>query len=132
MEHYCTARSKKYFEDPLEFKPERWLRENRGESHAFSILPFGYGVRMCLGKKMDALFVSLFVYWLIVCTCRPVLTSLYWKSFPLIYASLSVSRSLALLVSQSITSSVGRLVRHSVGRLVGQSVISRLVGQSAI
>ena len=99
MEHYCTARSEKYFEDPLEFKPERWLRENRGESHAFSILPFGYGVRMCLGKKMHA-FICFFVFLLVVCTCRPVLTSLYWKSLPLIYASLSVSRSLALLVIQ--------------------------------
>ena len=33
-----------------EFKPERWLRENRDEYHAFSNLAFGYGVRMCLGK----------------------------------------------------------------------------------
>ena len=66
MEHYCTARSEKYFEDPLEFKPERWLRENRGEYHAFSILPFGYGVRMCLGKKMDA-FICFFVCLLVVC-----------------------------------------------------------------
>ncbi|XP_068713686.1 cytochrome P450 27C1-like [Montipora foliosa] len=60
MEHYCTARSKKYFEDPLEFKPERWLRENRGESHAFSILPFGYGVRMCLGRRVAELEIYLF------------------------------------------------------------------------
>ncbi|XP_068713683.1 cytochrome P450 27C1-like [Montipora foliosa] len=61
MEHYCTARSEKYFEDPLEFKPERWLRENRGEYHAFSILPFGYGVRMCVGRRVAELEMYLFL-----------------------------------------------------------------------
>lgn len=50
MELYCTAHSEKYFKDAMEFKPERWLRENRDEYHAFANLPFGYGVRMCLGK----------------------------------------------------------------------------------
>ena len=50
MELYCTAHSEKYFKDAMEFKPERWLRENRDEYHAFSNLAFGYGVRMCLGK----------------------------------------------------------------------------------
>jgi len=51
MELYCTARSEKYFKDPLEFKPERWLRENKDENHAFSNLPFGFGTRMCAGMK---------------------------------------------------------------------------------
>ena len=50
MELYCTSHSEKYFKDAMEFKPERWLRENRDEYHAFSNLAFGYGVRMCLGK----------------------------------------------------------------------------------
>ena len=50
MELYCTAHSEKYFKEAMEFKPERWLRENRDEYHAFANLPFGYGVRMCLGK----------------------------------------------------------------------------------
>ena len=79
MEQYCTARSEKYFKDPLQFKPERWLRENRGEYHSFSSVPFGYGVRSCLGKKMNA-FICLFICCLSH-TCRPVLTSPYWKSF---------------------------------------------------
>ena len=51
IELYCTARSEKYFKDPLEFRPERWLRENKDEIHAFSNLSFGFGTRMCLGKR---------------------------------------------------------------------------------
>ena len=50
LESYSVARSENYFQEPSEFKPERWLRENKDESHAFSSLPFGFGPRMCLGK----------------------------------------------------------------------------------
>lgn len=52
LEGYSTARSEKYFQDAFEFKPERWLRENKDESHPFSSVPFGFGPRMCLGKCM--------------------------------------------------------------------------------
>ena len=47
---YFAATSEKYFNEPLVFKPERWLRENKGETHAFSNLQFGFGARMCLGN----------------------------------------------------------------------------------
>lgn len=50
LENYSTARSEKYFQDALEFKPERWLRGNKDQSHPFSNVPFGFGPRMCLGK----------------------------------------------------------------------------------
>ena len=50
MESYATTRSEKYFKDPLEFNPERWLRESK-EAHSFSNLQFGFGPRMCVGKK---------------------------------------------------------------------------------
>ena len=49
MEFYATTRSEKYFKDPLEFNPERWLRESK-EAHSFSHLQFGFGPRMCVGK----------------------------------------------------------------------------------
>ncbi|XP_067047710.1 cytochrome P450 27C1-like isoform X2 [Acropora muricata] len=61
MELYCTAHSEKYFKDAMEFKPERWLRENRDEYHAFANLPFGYGVRMCLGRRVAELEIYLFL-----------------------------------------------------------------------
>ncbi|CAH3047031.1 unnamed protein product, partial [Porites lobata] len=51
LEFYATTRSDKYFKDPLDFKPERWLRESK-EAHPFSHLQFGYGPRMCVGKKL--------------------------------------------------------------------------------
>ena len=50
MELYATTRLDKYFKDPLEFKPERWLRGTK-DVHSFSHLQFGFGPRMCVGKK---------------------------------------------------------------------------------
>ena len=50
MELYATTRLDKYFKDPLEFKPERWLRGTK-DVHSFSHLQFGFGPHMCVGKK---------------------------------------------------------------------------------
>ena len=58
MELYATTRLDKYFKDPLEFKPERWLRGTK-DVHSFSHLQFGFGPRMCVGKKRRySLYVS--------------------------------------------------------------------------
>ena len=53
---YVMGRNPKLFEDPLEYKPERWLRDDSHKSpyHAFALLPFGFGTRMCLGKYIHA------------------------------------------------------------------------------
>ena len=55
---YVMGRNPELFEDPLEYKPERWLRDDTHKSpyHAFAFLPFGFGTRMCLGK-------CIFVHW---------------------------------------------------------------------
>jgi cytochrome P450 family 49 subfamily A len=52
----------KYFEDAGSFKPERWLqnRTNRNIS-PFSILPFGFGNRMCVGRRFSELELYLAV-----------------------------------------------------------------------
>ena len=52
MPLYAMGRDPQLFDDPLEYKPERWLRDDMHKSpyHAFASLPFGFGTRMCLGK----------------------------------------------------------------------------------
>ena len=40
------------FPDPDEFKPERWSRKNKDAVNVFGSLPFGFGIRMCVGKQL--------------------------------------------------------------------------------
>ncbi|KAK2148522.1 hypothetical protein LSH36_492g03017 [Paralvinella palmiformis] len=43
-----------YFDDPDKFIPERWLKTDRGtlrQPPRFVMLPFGYGTRMCIGRR---------------------------------------------------------------------------------
>ena len=48
---YLMGRNPDYYPDPLEVKPERWIRKNDNKNiHSFSWLPFGYGTRMCIGE----------------------------------------------------------------------------------
>ncbi|CAA2962123.1 cytochrome P450 315a1, mitochondrial [Olea europaea subsp. europaea] len=62
---FTTSRMSKYFEDPLAFKPERWLRNiNKcpvGRDSAFASLPFGFGARSCIGRRAAELQMSLFI-----------------------------------------------------------------------
>ncbi|XP_016974313.1 probable cytochrome P450 12d1 proximal, mitochondrial [Drosophila rhopaloa] len=45
-----------YYADPDEFIPERWLRNpetgKKGQASPFTFLPFGFGPRMCIGKRI--------------------------------------------------------------------------------
>lgn len=51
-------KDEKYYTKPKEFIPERWMRVNSGDeviqdnSHPFSFLPFGFGPRICVGKRI--------------------------------------------------------------------------------
>lgn len=50
-----------YFPEPTKFIPERWLKQSEKQSegcpysgqkaHPFVSLPFGYGRRMCVGRR---------------------------------------------------------------------------------
>ena len=46
------GRDKKYFPNPEKFDPNRWSTAN---SHPFASLPFGYGTRMCYGRRIAEL-----------------------------------------------------------------------------
>jgi len=61
MPLYAMGRDPQLFDDPLEYKPERWLRDDMHKSpyHAFASLPFGFGTRMCLGRRVAELEMHL-------------------------------------------------------------------------
>ncbi|XP_066263849.1 probable cytochrome P450 CYP44 isoform X1 [Branchiostoma lanceolatum] len=40
-----------YYPEPESFMPERWLRTGSSNVQSFSLLPFGYGPRMCVGRR---------------------------------------------------------------------------------
>ncbi|KAI8440945.1 hypothetical protein MSG28_009242 [Choristoneura fumiferana] len=48
--------SEEYFSGASEFRPERWIqRSPLQKHHAFASLPFGFGRRMCLGRRFAEL-----------------------------------------------------------------------------
>ena len=54
--HYTMSRREDIFENALEFIPERWLRKEKDSKiDAFASIPFGHGVRMCLGRRLAEL-----------------------------------------------------------------------------
>ncbi len=47
---WVTHRDPRYFEDPLSFHPERWLDEQVERSTRYTYIPFGAGLRRCIGS----------------------------------------------------------------------------------
>ena len=58
LEHEYASKSPRYVQSPDTFNPDRWLRSKRGgvseeKLHPFSVLPFGFGPRMCPGRRFS-------------------------------------------------------------------------------
>ena len=63
---YYMSRDESIFKDAHEFQPERWLRDKEPHSskfidskEVFSSTPFGFGTRMCLGRRIAELELHL-------------------------------------------------------------------------
>ena len=54
FQHYVICNQDKYFPRSKEFLPERWIGGEK-VCHPFASLPFGYGRRMCLGRRFAEL-----------------------------------------------------------------------------
>jgi cytochrome P450 len=51
MSQFITHRDPRYFPDPLRFDPERFSAEGKARRAKFTYLPFGAGVRQCIGES---------------------------------------------------------------------------------
>ncbi|KAM6934523.1 sterol 26-hydroxylase, mitochondrial [Xenentodon cancila] len=63
--HYAISHDEDTFPDSFSFKPERWLRDGRKRPNPFGSIPFGYGVRGCVGRRIAELEMYLVLFQLI-------------------------------------------------------------------
>lgn len=61
MSTFALGRSPELWDNPMEFRPERFDPDLVEQMHRFQYLPFGSGPRMCLGANFAELSVTLMV-----------------------------------------------------------------------
>lgn len=59
MSPWVSHRDKRWFVDPLEFRPERWENDLAKKLPRFAYLPFGGGPRVCIGNSFALMEASL-------------------------------------------------------------------------
>ncbi|XP_063284607.1 cytochrome P450 27C1 [Pelobates fuscus] len=58
--HYSTSYEEDYFSAAEEFRPERWIRQGKLDRvDNFGSIPFGYGIRSCIGRRVAELEIHL-------------------------------------------------------------------------
>ncbi|XP_040297227.1 cytochrome P450 27C1 [Bufo bufo] len=58
--HYSTSYDEDYFSAAEEFRPSRWLRHGHLDKvENFGSIPFGYGIRSCIGRRIAELEIHL-------------------------------------------------------------------------
>ena len=52
---YYTHRHPDFWENPLEFNPDRWTPEKEAKMHPYAYHPFAAGQRVCIGNNFSLL-----------------------------------------------------------------------------
>ena len=59
---YGLHRSKKYWDDPDSFEPDRFSDENKAKIKNHTFIPFGKGPRLCIGAQFAQMEMNLVLY----------------------------------------------------------------------
>ncbi|GBP23510.1 Probable cytochrome P450 301a1, mitochondrial [Eumeta japonica] len=46
------------YDDATKFYPDRWLKPDSKEYHAFASIPFGFGARKCIGQNVAEVMLA--------------------------------------------------------------------------
>ncbi|XP_034937560.1 probable cytochrome P450 49a1 [Chelonus insularis] len=60
FQHYVISNQERYFSNCNQFLPERWLNDGE-QRHGFASLPFGFGRRMCIGRRFADLEITIVI-----------------------------------------------------------------------
>ncbi|EDV25154.1 uncharacterized protein TRIADDRAFT_12969, partial [Trichoplax adhaerens] len=60
--HYTMSFDETIYEEPNKIKPERWIRSvSNRQTNSFNYIPFGFGPRMCIGRRIAELEMQILV-----------------------------------------------------------------------
>jgi len=60
MPNLMLSKMEKYYPQTDKFIPERWIKEDpqHHKAHPFLTMPFGFGPRMCIGRRFAELEIE--------------------------------------------------------------------------